>query len=63
MLLQTAFHAVDGAPADFQTAVDGGGVYAGFQELDDLLLDMGALLAAAGHCICVFDEIPRVLLC
>lgn len=59
VLLQTAFHAVDGAPADFQTAVDGGGVYAGFQELDDLLLDMSALLAAAGHFICVFDGWPR----
>jgi hypothetical protein len=32
--------------------VDGGGVYAGFQELDDLLLDLGALLAAAGHYYC-----------
>lgn len=52
MLLQAALHAVNGAAANFQAAVDGGGVYAGFQELDDLLLDLGALLAAAGHYYC-----------
>ena len=54
VLLQAAFHAVDGAPADFQAAVDGRGVYACFQELDDLLLDLGALLAAAGHRLLCF---------
>ena len=54
VLLQAAFHAVDGAPADFQAAVDGGEVYACFQELDDLLLDLGALLAAAGHRLLCF---------
>ena len=54
VLLQAAFRAVDGAPADFQAAVDGRGVNACFQELDDLLLDLGALLAAAGHCVLCF---------
>ena len=61
VLLQAAFHAVDGAPADFQAAVDGRGVYACFQELDDLLLDLGALLAAAGHCLlCLFCRVGRL---
>lgn len=49
MLLQASLHAVYRAPPDLQTAVDGGGVYACFQELDDLLLDMVALFATAGH--------------
>lgn len=66
MLLQTAFHAVDGAAADFQAAVDGRGVDAGFEELDDLLLDLVALFAAAGHCFFLFcfagEEVAMVVL-
>jgi hypothetical protein len=49
MLLQTSFHAIDRAAADFQAAVDGCWVDAGFEEFDDLLLHVGGLFATAGH--------------
>lgn len=49
MLLQAALHAINRAPADLQTTVNSGGVYAGLQELYDLLLHIGTLLATARH--------------
>lgn len=49
MLLETSLHAVDGASTNFQAAVDGCRVDAGFEKLDDLLLHRVALFAAAGH--------------
>lgn len=49
MLLQATLHAIDAAPSHLQSAVDGGGIDAGFEKLDDLLLDIGTLLATARH--------------
>lgn len=49
MLLQATLHAIDAAPSHLQAAVDGGGIDPGFEEFDDLLLYIGALLAAARH--------------
>jgi hypothetical protein len=52
MLLQATLHAIDTAPSHFQPAVDSGGIDPGFEELDDLLLYIGALLATARHGAC-----------
>ena len=49
MLLQATFHAIDAAPPDLQTAMDGGGIHPCFEEFDDLSLHIGTLLAAARH--------------
>jgi len=49
MLGKTSLHAIDGAPADFQSSVDSGGIYPCFQKLDDLLLNVGILLATTRH--------------
>jgi hypothetical protein len=49
MLLQATLHAIDTAPPDLQTAVDSGGINACFEELDNLLLHICALLATARH--------------
>lgn len=53
MLLQTSLHAIDGAPAHFQAAVDCRGIKPGFEEFFDLLLNFGVLLATSRH----FDRI------
>jgi hypothetical protein len=63
VLLQTSFHAVDRAAADFQAAVDGCRVDAGFEELDDLLLHVGSLFAAAGHDGGVVSDFGREMGC
>lgn len=49
MLRETAFHAVDGTSADFQTTVDRRRVETGFEEFLDLRLGLGGLFAGAGH--------------
>lgn len=56
MLLQTPLHAIYGAPANLQTTVNGGRVYAGLEELNDLLLHIGILLATARHA-CVLRRV------